>query len=296
MDPASGSPSLPRIHGIEWHELPWVPHFFREGITDALLFGWNYVPLPALAPVHPAAELIAKVFEDSAAVSGIAPGARQLVDLCAGSGGPTPSLTRMVNEQAAAAHRPLRVRATLTDLFPHADVWQRQSDAAGADMVTFHAEPVDATAVPATLPGVRTLMGCFHHFTPALCKQIFASAAETESCEALVVLELSQRYVVVMVLHAVAIGILLLFVPLFFSRFSLPRMAMTYLLPVLPLMGMWDAVVSSWRSYTPEELLAMATEADAQHRMVWTADRKRVIPWMAASEMVHIIGIRKDTK
>jgi hypothetical protein len=290
MDPNAGAPWLPRVRGLGFHDLP---HCLRDGLTDVLAFTWATAPHPALgAAAHPAAQLVGDVLALTQRASRAAAGDRRVVDLCAGSGGPACELVRAINARAALDGTNLHVRATLTDLHPHPAAWRERQLAFGADAVAFAAEPVDAARVPRNLPGVRTLMWCFRHFDRRAAKRVLASAAESDSCEGIVVVEVSQRYVALMALQAVALFWLLFLVPLFFSRFSLPRMALTYLLPVLPLMGMWDAVVSSWRSYTPEELLALATEADAQRRMVWTAGTRRVLWWLPAFELVHLVGVK----
>jgi len=50
---------------------------------------------------------------------------------------------------------------------------------------------------------------------------------------------------------------LLLLVPFFARKFRLRKMLFTTIIPVIPLMAIFDGIVSILRSYTKEEILAL---------------------------------------
>ena len=72
----------------------------------------------------------------------------QVLDLCSGAGGPWATLLPMLQYRKPAV--------LLTDFYPNP----------AHTTLPYHPEPVDATAVPATLSGFRTLFASFHHFRP----------------------------------------------------------------------------------------------------------------------------------
>jgi SAM-dependent methyltransferase len=234
----------PRLHGVEWHEQPWVPEALRRGATDYLA--------ATIELADPFAPLVPRLAELCARS-----GCDRFVDLCAGSGGPWLRLQRAV---ASALGRPVRV--TLTDLYPNAAAFARlaaASDGAVAGVVA----AVDARAVPERLGGIRTLFDCFHHFRPADARAVLADAHRRR--QPIVIVEGTRRR-----LSALA-GMLLapLFVLLITPRiapFSWTRLFYTYVLPILPLLILWDGVVSCLRSYRPAELRALTDGLDEGYR------------------------------
>lgn len=88
-------------------------------------------------------------------------GSTEILDLCSGGAG--------LAGQAAP-------RVRLTDKYPNVVAFAQASAASGGRL-DFVAESVDATAVPATLTGVRTLLSSFHHFPPEGARAILRDAA-----------------------------------------------------------------------------------------------------------------------
>ena len=69
---------MPRLHLFEFEDQPWLPRVFRDFITDHLRFTLNE---PMRRPVNVAIAARLKALLASAGTS-------QMVDLCAGAGGP----------------------------------------------------------------------------------------------------------------------------------------------------------------------------------------------------------------
>ena len=188
-------------------------------------------------------------------------GATRIVDLCSGGGGPWPSIYRQfaglkegeAREGAGETRekdRPTPVEICLTDKFPNQVALER-ARAASQNHIHFRAEPVDATAVPAELNGFRTLFTSFHHFRPADARAILRDAVERRV--GIGVFEVTHRSAKAVLLFCLTpLGILLL-VP-FTRPFRWSRLLWTYLIPILPLVGLHDAIVSCLRTYSPEDL------------------------------------------
>jgi len=166
-------------------------------------------------------------------------GTDRVVDLCSGSGGPWRTLLPVLR----AMHG--RAEVVLTDLHP----LPGQELPPGAH---YRDTPVDATRVPEELTGVRTLFEGLHHFPPERARALLADAVARGAPFA--AFELTQRTLPSL------LGQLILIVPLVwgFTPLIRPlrwwRLALTYLVPILPLLILWDGVVSSLRTYAPSDL------------------------------------------
>src|SRR5712691_9799129 len=135
------------------------------------------------------------------------------------------------------------VPVLLSDKFPNR--------AADKGTVPFHSLAVDATAVPADLQGFRTIFTAFHHFRPSEARAILADAVRQG--QGIGVFEISRRAPREIAVIALTWLAVLVFVP-FIRPFRWSRLVWTYLPPVLPLVGLFDGVVSCLRTYSPAEL------------------------------------------
>jgi hypothetical protein len=54
----------------------------------------------------------------------------------------------------------------------------------------------------------------------------------------------------------------------FFKPFKISRIIFTYLIPMIPVFGLWDGIISMLRIYTPKELMKMAKETNSNH-YIW---------------------------
>ena len=115
---------------------------------------------------------------------------------------------------------------------------------------------VDAASVPDSLPGFRTIFSSFHHFPDTLACAVLADAVRCrEGFATAEVTTLTTRSFATMLLMP-------LFTWLLTPRmrpFRWSRLLLTYLVPVIPLVVLWDGLVSCLRSRCPEELLALTT-------------------------------------
>lgn len=253
-----------RRQWIEIADQPWCPAAVRDGLTDYLQFA-----IDRSAPYAAAAPLLAAALRAS--------GAREVVDLGAGAGGPW----RALASQLAAAAAPVRVR--LTDAHPNGAAFARLAAATGG-MVTGDLRPVSADAVPADLAGFRTLFSAFHHFPPPVARRVLADARARGA--GLAVFEATRRDARTLGFMLLVPFAVLLATPLL-RPFRWSRLLLTYVLPVIPFVALVDGVVSCLRTYTPEELRALAaSEAAEGSDFVWTAGEAGAGP----IPMTYLIG------
>src|SRR4051812_25807025 len=123
---------MKRRHLFELEDQSWFPGIVRDLATDYLQYIQTRLRLDrAIAPVFRRALSEGRT--------------TQSVDLCSGGSGP---LVMLVKTLAADG---LPVRATLTDLYPNIPAFEAIAAASGGT-ITFVPAPVDARAVPESLP------------------------------------------------------------------------------------------------------------------------------------------------
>jgi hypothetical protein len=224
-------PLLPRLQLFEFLDQPWLPELLRRGEIDYLR-----VVLDRMRPYDSVAPRLAELLRTA--------GTDQVVDLCSGAGGPWRTLLPALQ----AVHD--RAGVVLTDLHPI----PRQDLPPGAH---YRDTPVDATRLPEELTGVRTIFEGLHHFPPERARDLLADAAARGVPFA--AFEVTQRSLPYL------LGQLLLVIPLVwgFTPLIRPlhwwRLALTYLVPLIPLLILWDGVVSSLRTYAPADLERLTT-------------------------------------
>lgn len=158
-----------------------------------------------------------------------------------------PGLRRLL-----AQRHGLDVEVRLSDFFPNAGAFARISGR--EPRVTFVPTSVDAARVPAELPGFRTMFTCMHHFRPAQAQAILRDAWSKN--RGIGVFEITERSLAGLA-PALAGPLVALALTPFVRPVRLSRLALTYVLPLLPLLFTFDGLVSNLRTYTPEELHAM---------------------------------------
>jgi hypothetical protein len=257
--------TLPRLHLFEVEDQPWCPAPVRDALTDYLQFAIEkFRPYRAIAP-----RLAAALTRT---------GARRIVDLCAGGGGPWPDLLDQMGLNG--------VRVRLTDRFPNRDAFARMVERSGGRV---EAEPgsVDAAAVPGSLTGFRTIFSSFHHFRPAEATGILADAVR---CRAgIAVFEGAERRWLALLWMVFTPLIVLVAMPSVRPA-RLSHLVLTYLIPLVPLVVLWDGIVSCLRCYVPEELEALARAAD-DGSYEWEAGHAPVP--MSPLRITYLVGTPK---
>ena len=230
-----------RVHLFEFHDLAWFPAVWRNLLTDFLSFYAG-----AFKPYDCAAPLLAAAVEST--------GTREIVDLCSGAGQPILSLRQALNRRGMDD-----LEVTLTDKFPNVDSWCAVAEETGG-AVTFVRSPVDAADVPQNLRGFRTLFTSFHHFRLPEAREIFADAVAKD--EGIGVFEYTERNWLIWALPTLLIPLFVWLCTPFMRPFRWDRLLWTYLVPVVPMVAMWDGFVSNLRTYSVTELECLVRGLD----------------------------------
>lgn len=252
-----------RRHLVEIEDAPWCPAALRDAATDYLQF-----VIELGQPYGPLAPRLAAALAQS--------GSQRIVDLCSGGGGPWRSMRRLLAE---GENCPVDVR--LTDKFPNA-IAARRVD--GDPQIAYHDEGVDATAVPAALDGFRTLFSSFHHFRPEQARQILRDAVDKR--QGIAIAEVTERSWRAILLMLVSPLLVWLVTPFIRPR-RMSRLIFTYFLPFVPLLVVFDGIVSCLRTYTPDELREMVDALDAPD-YVWEIGQ--LTPFYAPAPITYLIG------
>ncbi|MCA9690733.1 MAG: class I SAM-dependent methyltransferase [Myxococcales bacterium] len=236
---------MARSQLFEFIDLPWYPSALRDLQTDMLRHGLG----PAFVEVAP---LIQRTLQRA--------GASRVLDLCSGAGGPWPRLRLALDGPEAPAS------VTLSDRYPNATRLERLCAESGG-LLEFIAEPVDARAPPVRPAAMRTMFAAFHHFPPAEAQAVLRGARDDGV--AIAVFDVGSARSDARALIRTAT--FLVIAPLVFlltywlvtprlGPLTWPRVLFTYLIPIVPLVTVWDFAVSAWRAYTLRELQAMVRE------------------------------------
>lgn len=233
--PSPGSASLlPRVHWFEIAESAWCPAVIRDGVTDYLQH--------VIDRTQPYAGVVP--FIQGATARGDS--ARHVVDLGSGAGGPWRTLSASLDD----------VRVTLTDKWPNLDAFaQLASETDGR--VRGESVPVRADEIPGTLPGTRTMFSAFHHLTRAEARWLLRRT--TQSGHSIAIFEATRRHPVAL-LATLLVPLLVWLMTPAIRPFRWSRLVWTYVIPVIPLVALFDGLVSCLRTWTPDELLDLATQ------------------------------------
>lgn len=182
-------------------------------------------------------------------------GAKQVVDLCSGGGGPWLSKPWL-----ALLEREPGLRVLLTDKFPSRALAERL---AGSQRLIAVGSSVDAVNVSSSqngegfpdLRGFRTIFSSFHHFSDPMAALLLKDAVRNgDGFASAEVTSRSPRAMLIMLLMPLFVWALTLRM----RPFHWSRILLTYLLPAIPLVVLFDGLVSCLRTRTPEELLILA--------------------------------------
>jgi len=230
-----------RAHLIELHEQPWFPSFLRDEITDTLQKAMNF-----FRAYSSAAPMLQKALDATRSCI--------IVDMCSGGGGPWLDLSPRLQGNACA-----NLQILLTDKYPNLGAFQSASTAS-QNHIAFRAAPVDATNVPPELRGFRTMFTSFHHFQPDQARAVLQNVVDSR--QGIGIFEVTRRAP-----SAIALMFLWALLPFLFTPWIRPfrwsRLLCTYVFPIIPLVLLFDGVVSCLRTYRPKELREIIAKLSA---------------------------------
>lgn len=232
---------MPRLHLFEFEDQSWCPHVIRETTTDFLMafYDLNNVYEPIFTKIH-----------DTLHKTNVA----HIIDCCSGSGGPIKKLREYLDTTDKNA-----IPITLTDKFPNVKIFT-QLEATFPQRIIGHTNSLEATALPASLKGMRTFFSSFHHFVPKDAVKILQDAVDNEA--PIGIFEFTQRHPAEF-LRVLISPLFMLFIIPKAKRLTFKKFLFTYVLPITPFTHMWEYFVSCLRTYSPQELHALIRQVNA---------------------------------
>lgn len=173
-----------------------------------------------------------------------------VLDLGSGGGGPIVTMLRAAEQEGVALPR-----MVLSDLYPSPAHYEVLRQEFGPDRLDYVAEPVSALAVTRRDFRMRSICSSFHHFRPADARALVEDAVRHS--DGLLVAEPLQRNLRHFLLVLLTGPLPYMAAPFLAHRWSWRRLLLCTLLPVFPLLVMYDGCVSVLRTYRRDELEAM---------------------------------------
>jgi hypothetical protein len=257
---------MKRIHFIEIADEAWCPQLIKDAVTDFCRF-----VLTHSKTYHAIAPLLAEALKRT--------GARRVLDLGSGAAGPWIELQSLLRQLG------MDVSVCLSDHYPNIEAFER-ARSLSQQAITYHPEPVDATRVPRELPGFRTMFTAFHHLRPEQARAMLADAVANN--EGVAVFEPGQRNLLFLFLLPLLLAtpVRVLVATPFIRPFRWSRLLWTYLVPAVPLVLLFDSVVSVLRWYSLDQLYGLVSGLDRYHWDIGTV-RGKPIPF----PITYLIGV-----
>lgn len=270
-----------RYQLVEIEDQAWCPAVIRDGLTDYLQFVSDRTE-----PYATAAPLIADAVRssESGSTSGRSEvngnGVVPIVDLGSGAGGPWKRLVSRISAEG------IEVLVCLTDLHPNIAAF-RELERESNGRVRGDVRSIPADRVPADLIGFRTIFTAFHHLSPDVARRVLADAVANGS--GIAVFEATPREWNVLFIMLLVPLMVWLSTP-FIRPFRWSRLFLTYVIPAIPLVALFDGIVSALRTYDRGELAALAHESDPTGQFTWEIG----LAGRAPVSMVYMIGTPKQ--
>ncbi|KAI9373415.1 hypothetical protein BJX61DRAFT_541770 [Aspergillus egyptiacus] len=280
----------PRIQFFEIGDQSWCPSWLHHHEQFSLSQLWN-LRVPFWSRGSLATQACAVIQEHLRH-----PSAYTIVDVCAGAGGPTPSIESELNRQAESQGTD-PVRFVLTDLFPPLDVWAgiAENQQPNNSNISYIARPVDARSVgrlsdSGSRKECRMFNICFHHFDDPDAAGILNSAVQ--SADAFIIFEITARDVPTC-LYSPLVFFWGFYVTLRWYWRSPIHLLFTFLAPIAPLALWVDGFISCLRSRTPSEIEALVSRSGANLNGWKFTSGERTVQWPFIT-LYYFVGVRSD--
>lgn len=256
---------MARIHLFEFEDLKWFPSFLRDYMTDFLQFLSNKTKL--YKPIIP---ILKKGLELSKT--------NQIIDLGSGGGGGLYWLNSELKKDIPD------LKIILTDYYPNISAFKFAKQQ--SDNFDYIESPIDARNVPSDLNGLRTQFLSLHHFKPKDAKQILQNAINSK--RNIAVFEAQERSfpsILAMLFSPLSV----LFTTPFIKPFKIGRLIFTYLIPIIPIVVLWDGIVSCLRTYSVKEMNALVKDLRAYDTYTWEINKVKSGPGV----VLYLLGTKK---
>lgn len=257
---------MKRIHLFEFEDLQWFPSFLRNYMTDYLQFISNYAKI-----YSPIADLLINKLKATKSTN--------VIDLASGGGGGLLWLNNKI-----LVHIP-ELTITLTDYFPNINAFKETK--LKAKNFNYYKERIDARDVPEYLKGFRTQFLSLHHFRPNDAQKILQNAIDSNT--PIGIFEAQDR-TVSSILGMLLSPVSVLLVTPFIKPFKFGRFFYTYLCPIIPLVVMWDGLVSCLRTYSIAEMNELVNKLHHKEHFDWEIGIKKE----KSKKVMFLIGTPKE--
>lgn len=237
--------SSQRKHYFEFNDSPWVPGFLRESIIEIL--GKTVINGNIYTAAVP-------VFTDFCQRSHCT----TVLDLCSGSGESTAALMEGLKETGSPVKK-----CYLSDINPASHALSQQV-ALNPECLQALDTAIDASDVRNTPEHqARLIVAAFHHFKPAEAGSIINDAVNAK--KAIFILEPFPRQLKNTLPFFIKSFIPGATNPLRSPKNRLAKALFTYLIPLIPLLGWWDTIISALRMYSEAEYRQWASAHEHYH-------------------------------
>lgn len=261
---------MKRIQAIEFEDYAWFPGQWRNFMTDFFHYQMKTFNL-----YRPAVDLLAQALRQT--------NKQRIVDLCSGGSGPLALIQKQLKQQHG-----LDVPVCLTDKFPNLPAFEKIVEEAEGE-IRYSVESIDATNVPDTLDGFRTIFSAFHHFPPELATRILQDSVDKRA--PIGIFELSNRSLSAFFQVLLAGPLSILVLTPFFKPRSWQRFFWTYVIPAIPFFVAFDGAGSNLRAYGPDELLDLVRHVPHQEQFEWKSGVQAT--HLPGVSVTYLIGIPK---
>lgn len=151
-----------RNYLFEFEDFTWFPNTIRESMTDYLRYLISLVQF--YQPIIP---LILEGMKKTQT--------NQIIDLCSGGGG---SIEQVFEGMKKQSEKPVNI--ILTDKFPNISAYtflEKKSEGG----ISYSPKSIDASQIPTSLSGFRTIFSGIHHFDEAFTKTVIKDAVDSKA-------------------------------------------------------------------------------------------------------------------
>jgi len=230
---------MKRIQAFEFNELNECPAFLRDSIVEILGNGIRWGRY-----FDPVAPFFKNFCERSNSYS--------FIDLCSGTAEPLAALVDGMQQNTEIEN----IHFIASDLFPKVHAMKRVVHEYPENISMIY-EPIDATNVPEEhdRPG-RTIINAFHHFPTDLAQKIIENSVKKK--RAIFILEAFPRDMKSFISFFPKMILSFLAFPFLTQKNRLIKIFFSFFVPIIPVIGTFDALISLFRIHDKEELMEMA--------------------------------------
>ncbi len=245
---------MKRVELFEFEDCSWFPSSLRAYLTNLIIV------LQQLLGVDKAlSAFLSKILIDQ--------NLEKIVDLGSGSGGVMP----LVLEQIKSNPKLTNITLNLTDKFPNKQVIKKYQE---HPSISYSNKSVDAEEFEQIPKGLKTMINCFHHMPPNKAKKILASASAHQ--QPIFIYELSDNkipFLLWCLFLPISIIIMIIMVLLMtpaVKSLSLKQIALTYIIPIIPIFYAWDGQASSQRIYALTDYDLLLKDIEPHPHYQWS--------------------------